>query len=75
MRVPDNFTDHAYYIKYEGPGWESDKVAFRFYLDWRNGIDVFGKKTPGIVLPFVGMEDYEKYHALGRLGNGQYESG
>lgn len=68
MRVPDNFTDHAYYIKYEGPGWESDKVAFRFYLDWRNGIDVFGKKTPGIVLPFVGMEDYEKYHALADWG-------
>lgn len=68
MRVPDNFTDHAYYIKYEGPGWESDKVAFRFYLDWRNGIDVFGKKTPGIVLPFVGTEDYEKYHHMADWG-------
>ena len=68
MRVPDNFTDHAYYIKYEGPGWESDKVAFRFYLDWRNGIDVFGKKTPGIVLPFVGTEDYEKYHSMADWG-------
>ncbi|HNX89843.1 MAG TPA: DUF4861 family protein, partial [Paludibacteraceae bacterium] len=68
MRMPDNFTDHAYYIKYEGPGWESDKVAFRFYLDWRNGIDVFGKRTPGIVLPFVGTEDYEKYHHMADWG-------
>jgi hypothetical protein len=62
LRVPDRFKDHAYYIKYEGPGWESDKVAFRFYLDQRNAIDVFAKKTPGIVLPFVGVDNYETYH-------------
>jgi hypothetical protein len=62
LRVPDNLRDHAYYIKYEGPGWESDKVGFRFYLDQRNAIDVFGKKTPGIVLPFVGVDNYETYH-------------
>lgn len=68
LRKPDEYTDHSYYIKYEGPGWESDKVAFRYYLDWRNGIDVFGKKTPGIVLPTVGVEDYEKYHHLADWG-------
>ncbi|MDR0680406.1 MAG: DUF4861 domain-containing protein [Dysgonamonadaceae bacterium] len=68
MRVPDDFKDHAYYIKYEGPGWESDKVAFRFYLDQRNAIDVFGKKTPGIVLPFVGVDDYESYHHMAAWG-------
>lgn len=62
LRVPDGFTDHAYYIKYEGPGWESDKVAFRFYLDWRNGIDVFAKKTPEISLPAVGTDGYDNYH-------------
>lgn len=68
LRVPKDFTDHAYYIKYEGPGWESDKVAFRFYLDWRNGIDVFGKKTPEIVLPFVGVDGYDNYHNMGTWG-------
>lgn len=68
LRVPDGFTDHAYYIKYEGPGWESDKVAFRFYLDWRNAIDVFGKRTPGIVLPFVGVDGYDNYHNLDTWG-------
>jgi len=68
LRVPDGFTDHAYYIKYEGPGWESDKVAFRFYLDWRNGIDVFGKKTPGIVLPAVGIDGYDNYHNMSDWG-------
>ncbi|GHT38122.1 hypothetical protein AGMMS49965_00540 [Bacteroidia bacterium] len=68
IRVPDNFKDHAYYIKYEGPGWESDKVGFRFYIDQRNAIDVYGKKTPGIVLPFVGVDDYESYHHLSDWG-------
>lgn len=68
LRVPDGFTDHAYYIKYEGPGWESDKVGFRFYLDWRNGIDVFGKRTPEIVLPFVGVDGYDNYHNLADWG-------
>lgn len=68
LRKPDEYTDHSYFIKYEGPGWESDKVAFRFYLDWRNGIDVFAKKTPGIVLPFVGVDDYEKYHHMADWG-------
>ncbi len=68
LRIPDGFTDHAYYIKYEGPGWESDKVAFRFYLDWRNGIDVFAKKTPGIVLPQVGIDGYDNYHKMADWG-------
>lgn len=68
LRVPDGFTDHAYYIKYEGPGWESDKVAFRFYLDWRNGIDVFGKRTPEIVLPAVGVDGYDNYHNMADWG-------
>lgn len=68
LRQPDNFRDHAYFIKYEGPGWESDKVGFRFYLDQRNGIDVFGKKTPGIVLPFVGVDGYDSYHKIADWG-------
>ncbi|GHU67663.1 hypothetical protein FACS189413_02850 [Bacteroidia bacterium] len=68
LRLPDHFTDHAYYIKYEGPGWESDKVGFRFYLDWRNGIDVYAKRVPDIVLPFVGVDGYENYHKLAIWG-------
>jgi len=62
MKLPGSFRDHAYYIKYEGAGWESDMTAFRFYLDQRNGIDVFGKKTPGIILPQVGIDGYANYH-------------
>lgn len=62
LRVPDEHTDHSYYIRYEGPGWESDKVGYRFYLDWRNGTDVFGKKTRDMVLQQVGQDGFDSYH-------------
>lgn len=62
LPVPEGFTDHAYYIKYEGPGWESDKVGFRFYLDWRNAVDVFGKKVNDLVLKDVGQDGWDSYH-------------
>ena len=68
ITLPGNFRDHSYYIKYEGPGWESDKVAFRFYLDNRNAIDVFGKKTSGIVLPAVGVDGFDNYHKMADWG-------
>lgn len=68
MTVPGTFRDHAYYIKYEGPGWESDKVGYRFYLDQRNAIDAFGKKTPGMVLPAVGVDGYDNYHKMSDWG-------
>lgn len=68
ITLPGSFTDHSYYIKYEGPGWESDKVAFRFYLDNRNAIDVFGKKTTGIVLPAVGVDGFDNYHKMAPWG-------
>lgn len=59
---PPQYTDHSYFIRYEGPGIESDKVAYRVYLDWRNGFDVFGKKTSELVLQDIGQKDYEAYH-------------
>lgn len=68
MSLPGTFTDHSYYIKYEGPGWESDKVAFRFYLDNRNAIDVFGKTTSDLVLPAVGVDGFDNYHKLTAWG-------
>jgi len=68
ITLPGTFTDHSYYIKYEGPGWENDKVAFRFYLDNRNAIDVFGKKTSDLVLPFVGVDGFDNYHNMSFWG-------
>lgn len=68
ITVDGDFRDHAYYIKYEGPGWESDMAGFRFYLDQRNGVDVYGKKTPGISLPAVGVDGYDNYHNMADWG-------
>jgi hypothetical protein len=62
LRVPDEHTDHSFYIRYEGPGWESDKVGYRFYLDWRNAIDIFGKLTDTLVLQHVGLDGFDSYH-------------
>lgn len=59
---PSQYTDHSNWIRYEGPGIESNKVGYRIYLDWRNGFDIFGKLVPEPVLQQVGTEDYEAYH-------------
>lgn len=62
LTPPPQYTDHSEYIRYEGPGIESDKVGYRIYLDWRNGFDIFGKKTHAMVLQDVGQDGYQSYH-------------
>lgn len=64
LKVPSEHTDHSWYIRYEGPGWESDKVGYRFYLDWRNGVDVFGKKVSEPILQVVGQDGFDSYHEM-----------
>lgn len=68
LDVPKEHTDHSFYIRYEGPGWESDKVGYRLYLDWRNAIDIFGKKTDQKVLPQVGQDNFDSYHQMSDWG-------
>jgi hypothetical protein len=62
LSLPEGHTDHSYYIRYEGPGWENSQVGYRLYLDWRNAIDIFGKKTDTMVLPQVGQDGFDSYH-------------
>lgn len=62
LRVPPEHTDHSWFLRYEGPGWESDLVGYRFYLDWRNATDIFGKKTTDMVLQGVGQDGFDSYH-------------
>lgn len=61
---PDWWTPQQQPPRYqmEGPGWENDKVAFRYYFDSRNGFDIFGKTTPKLVLDSVdgSFQDYHK---------------
>lgn len=42
------------YVKgFEGPGWESDRIAYRLYWDERNAIDIFCKRKP-----LLGLKGY-----------------
>ncbi len=68
VTTPPQYTDHSEYIRYEGPGIESDLVGYRFYLDWRNGFDIFGKKTSEMALQNVGLDGYESYHHMADWG-------
>ncbi|WP_323845743.1 glycoside hydrolase family 88 protein [Microbulbifer magnicolonia] len=68
LDVPAEHTDHSYFIRYEGPGIESDLVGYRVYLDWRNGFDVFGKRTREPVLQDVGQDGFDSYHEMSDWG-------
>jgi len=75
LTPPPQYTDHSEFIRYEGPGIESDKVAYRIYLDWRNGFDIFGKKTSDMVLQNVGQDGYQSYHEPADWGMGLLKVG
>ena len=64
LKVPHEHSDHSNYIRYEGVGIESGLVGYRFYLDWRNGFDVFGKTTHHMVLKETGLDGFESYHEM-----------
>ncbi|MES1195455.1 MAG: DUF4861 domain-containing protein [Steroidobacter sp.] len=61
VKLPQQATGSSKYIRYEGPGIESDKVAYRVYLDRRNGFDIFGKKIHNMVLQNIGNDDSDSY--------------
>lgn len=54
-------------FRYEGFGWESDKVGYRYYFDQRSTIDIFGKRLPAMVLQDVGHPG-NNYHAPAEWG-------
>jgi hypothetical protein len=68
LKVPTIHTDHDALFKFEGPGWESELVGYRFYLDWRNATDIFGKKKNQLILDQVGTHDTvakdDSYHSM-----------
>lgn len=59
--VPKDHFIHDGLIGFEGIGWESDRVAYRLYLDQRNVPDMFGKYATGMIFPDVGhgFDDYQ----------------
>lgn len=68
LKVDEKHTDHSFDIQFEGPGWESDKIGYRLYADWRNAIDIFGKKTDKMVLQNVGLDGFDSYHEMQEWG-------
>ncbi|SHF46676.1 protein of unknown function [Mariniphaga anaerophila] len=68
LKVDEKHTDHSFDIQMEGPAWESDKIGYRIYLDWRNAIDIFGKKTEAPVLHRVGLDGFDSYHEIADWG-------
>ena len=68
LQLSDNHTDHSFDIRYEGPGWESNKIGYRLYLDWRNAIDIYGKLTEDMVLSQVGLDGFDSYHKMSDWG-------
>ncbi|HQZ23903.1 MAG TPA: DUF4861 family protein [Flavobacterium sp.] len=75
LKLAPEHTDHSFDIRYEGPGWESNKVGYRLYLDWRNAIDIFGKKTEAMVLPKVGLDGFDSYHEMSDWGSDILKAG
>lgn len=77
--VPKIHTDHNALFKYEGPGWESELVGYRFYIDWRNATDIFGKKENQLVLKEVGVNDVtasnDSYHEMQDWGMDVFKVG
>ncbi|MBZ9613850.1 DUF4861 family protein [Rheinheimera maricola] len=67
MTEPEDHVIGDKLFKYEGFGWESDQIAYRFYFDERGLIDIFGKLTTDLVLQGVGL-DGSDYHALAEWG-------
>ncbi len=68
LKLAPEHTDHSFDIRYEGPGWESNRIGYRLYLDWRNAIDIFGKKTSEMILPKVGQDNFDSYHEMSDWG-------
>lgn len=56
VSAPDSRAHAGMYLKgFEGPGWESDALAFRIYWDARNATDIFCKRTP-----VLGLKEYAR---------------
>lgn len=60
--------------KFEGLGWESDRVAFRIYFDPRNAIDLYGKRRLTLQLAMYASPDYG-YHNESPEGRDIYDVG
>ena len=76
-RLRDDYTQRTAALfsrKFEGLGWESERVAFRIYFDPRNAIDLYGKRRLTLQLAMYASPDYG-YHNESPEGRDIYEVG
>jgi hypothetical protein len=78
--TPPGHRSHNAYFKYEGPGWESELVGYRLYLDERSRCDIFGKRASGVILHTVGVNDLvsdgkESYQSMLEWGRDIFKVG
>jgi len=66
-KLPPTHTIHDGLVAFEGMGWESDKVAYRLYLDERGAVDIYGKKLARPILQSIG-QGADDYHAMADWG-------
>jgi unsaturated chondroitin disaccharide hydrolase len=74
-RLRDDYTQRTAALfsrKFEGLGWESERVAFRIYFDPRNAIDLYGKRRLTLQLAMYASPDYG-YHNESPEGRDIYE--
>ncbi len=60
MTVPNSLSGQNKWFMFEGPVLENDKVAYRYYADYRHRIDIYGKKVPDLVMDTVSWD----YHNI-----------
>ncbi len=65
--VPADHVIHDGLFPSEGIGWESDRVAYRLYLDERNAVDIFGKRLPAPIMQTAGIGPHS-YHDMADWG-------
>lgn len=65
--VPADHFIHDGLVAFEGIGWESDKAAYRLYLDERYAGDIYGKKLPRPILQTIG-QGADDYHHMADWG-------
>lgn len=67
FQLPKDHTIGNKLFKYEGFGWESELVGYRYYFDNRGAVDIFGKQEVGLALEKVGLDGGD-YHVLNDWG-------
>ncbi len=66
--------DAMFANKIEGLGWESERTAWRLYLDPRNAIDLYGKRRDSLLLRTLASPEYD-YHSESPYGRDIYRIG